>query len=85
MSHETRFVRQRAGDKTLPDPARPRDQNVEMLLNPLSPGELLDERFLKPARLREIDIFHARRLSQTGLPEPYLKAPILLFSQFTVD
>jgi len=58
------FLRQRARQPRLADAARPGDQQVAVLGDPPSGGELLEQRLVEPARGAVVDVLD-RRLAVT--------------------
>jgi hypothetical protein len=49
----------------LPEPARPGDQQIAALSDPVAGGEFKEERAVEPARALVIHVFDAGRMTQT--------------------
>nr|CCD32077.1 Conserved hypothetical protein [Methylocystis sp. SC2] len=60
-----RFLAERAGEPALPEPARPGDQQIAALSDPVAGGEFKEERAVEPARALVIHVFDTGRMTQT--------------------
>jgi hypothetical protein len=65
-----------AGEEGLADPGRAHDQDVAVGRHPVGLGEVQDERALKAARAREVEVLDTRGGAQLGRPKVALEAQL---------
>jgi hypothetical protein len=80
-----RRVRQRASDPTFTDAGRTNDDQVLMLIDPVSGSELGEQRLVEPARRLHINVLDDGVLSKTGELQSTDKPLVLAFDRLAVD
>ena len=69
------LLRERAGQPGLADAAWPRDEQIAMLVDPVTGGELLEQRLVEPARRSIVDILDRRlAVAEPGSAQSALEA-----------
>src|SRR5665213_3123531 len=80
-----RRVCQRASDPTFTDAGRTNDDQVLMLIDPVSGSELGEQRLVEPARRLHIDVLDDGVLSKAGELQSTDKPLVLAFDRLAVD
>jgi hypothetical protein len=78
----TGLVAERAGELALAQAARPRQQQIAALGDPVAGGELEEERAVEPARTLIVDVLDAGGMAQ--LSDPGARFELLLPAQASV-
>jgi hypothetical protein len=78
-------VGQGTGEEGLADAGGAEDEDVEVLMNPLTLGKLKDQATVDTARGREVKVFDGSRERQVRLPQAPLEAVVIAADALAVD
>jgi len=70
-------VCQRAGQPALANPSGPRDEDIEVLSDPLAGGQGLDQGFIQASGMAIVDVFDGSTVLEFGPAQTTGQAPVL--------
>jgi hypothetical protein len=78
-------VSQSTREESLADTGGAKDEDVEVLVDPLTLGQMKDQTTVDATRGREVEIFDGSRERQMSLPQPPLEAVVFAADALAVD